>query len=70
MLNLWEIPAGSPPAGKVSNFINPYTQGSVLAIGIYIFLPLMILFAVTRIYARAIVTRIFGLNDGTFCAPS
>lgn len=61
--DLWTIPAGPPPAGQVSNFVNPPDEGRLLAIGIYVLLPLMSSFVVARIFTRAYMTRTFGVDD-------
>ncbi|KUJ24524.1 uncharacterized protein LY89DRAFT_745434 [Mollisia scopiformis] len=62
-IDFWNIPAGRPPPGVVPNFVDPQTIRPVLTIGIYVLLPLMLSFVVARIYTRAFVTRMFGVDD-------
>jgi hypothetical protein len=63
MPKLWDVPAGPAPAGQVTNLVDPASQAQVLAIGIYILLPLMMSFVVLRIYTRVFVTLTFGIDD-------
>ncbi|KAG6363982.1 hypothetical protein INS49_009085 [Diaporthe citri] len=62
-LDLWEIPAGPPPPGKVPNLIDPPSQAPILSIGIYVLLPLLVPFVVMRLYTRLRLTRAFGIDD-------
>lgn len=62
-LVLWATPAGVPPRGVVPNLVNPPTQAPVLTIGIYVLLPLMMPFFITRLYTRIRLTRNVGIDD-------
>ncbi|KAI0544538.1 hypothetical protein F4679DRAFT_591313 [Xylaria curta] len=59
----WKTPTGTPPPGVISNFVNPPTQAPILSTGIYVIIPLMLLFFSARIFTRAYVTRALGADD-------
>ncbi|KAJ8129908.1 hypothetical protein O1611_g3725 [Lasiodiplodia mahajangana] len=59
----WMTPAGPPPPGITPNFTNPPTQAPLLRNGIYVILPLVLLFLLARIYTRAFISRVFGIDD-------
>ncbi|KAI0860527.1 hypothetical protein F4860DRAFT_524926 [Xylaria cubensis] len=58
-----KTPAATPPPGVTPNFVNPPTQAPILNTGIYVILPLMLLFFSARIYTRTYVTRALGADD-------
>ncbi|KAI0024606.1 hypothetical protein F4780DRAFT_724348 [Xylariomycetidae sp. FL0641] len=60
---LWNIPAAQPPPGKQPNFVNPPSQAPVLATGVYVLGPLLLVFFTFRIYTRAHLTRALGVDD-------
>ncbi|TRX93716.1 hypothetical protein FHL15_005392 [Xylaria flabelliformis] len=58
-----KTPAATPPPGVTPNFVNPPTQAPMLNTGIYVMLPLMLLFFSARIYTRTYITRALGTDD-------
>ena len=64
--DLAQIPAGRPPPGTISNFINPVTlKDPIVAINV-IFLTVATLFVSLRIYTRKFLNRTIGSED---CMP-
>jgi hypothetical protein len=59
------IPAGMPPEGVIPNFVNPESQDRIVAIVIYVTLPLMLFFVALRVYARLHIGHWFGADDCT-----
>ncbi|MCJ1432718.1 hypothetical protein MMC27_002075 [Xylographa pallens] len=59
------IPALAPPAGTESNFIDPQTAASSLIAVNAIFLPLMLIAVVIRIYAKSCIVHAMGWDDYT-----
>ena len=63
MASIVTSPAGKPPAGLKSNFVNPhYAGGRFIAIS-GIFLSLAVVAVVLRIYTRAVIQRCFAADD-------
>ncbi|KAK3374874.1 hypothetical protein B0H63DRAFT_512909 [Podospora didyma] len=62
-VDLWTIPFAPPPPGEVVNFVDPPSQAPMLATGIYVFVPLMLVFFFCRLYTRIHMTHAFGLDD-------
>lgn len=57
------IPAGEPPAGVTSNFVNPrYDGGRFIAISA-VFLGLAVAIVVLRAYTRVFIQRCFAADD-------
>jgi hypothetical protein len=57
------IPAGSPPVGQTSNFVNPpYIGGKFVAVNC-IFLPLAVIALGIRTWTRLFVVRSFRWDD-------
>ncbi|KAJ5745064.1 hypothetical protein N7520_010246 [Penicillium odoratum] len=56
-------PAGPPPAGQASNFINPDYCGTKLLVVNCVFLPLAVIALAVRIWTRLFVVRIFRADD-------
>lgn len=57
-------PAGKPPPGVIPDPNNaPSRKGLINAISI-IFPAVSLVFVILRIYARTVVSRAFGLDDG------
>ncbi|KAL6713085.1 hypothetical protein ACLMJK_009206 [Lecanora helva] len=54
---IWNMPAGIPPPGVIPNFENPVTRVSMINISAAVCLPLIIIFASFRLYARAFIVR-------------
>ncbi|KAI1632376.1 hypothetical protein F4809DRAFT_656422 [Biscogniauxia mediterranea] len=59
----WDIPVEQPPAGQISNFIDPPSQAPILRVGIYIIFPLMLSFVAARLYTRACIFHALGIDD-------
>ncbi|KAJ5745086.1 hypothetical protein N7520_010268 [Penicillium odoratum] len=56
-------PAGPPPAGQTSNFINPDYGGTKLLVVNCVFLPLAVIALAVRIWTRFFIVRIFRADD-------
>ncbi|KAK2753058.1 hypothetical protein FQN55_005018 [Onygenales sp. PD_40] len=56
-------PAGPPPPGQVSNFIDPPYDGTRFLIVNVIFMPLAVIAVLIRLWTRFAVTRAGGLDD-------
>ena len=57
------FPAGGPPAGEVSNLINPPTQIVPVVVICSVFWTLMITMVSIRFFVRLHLTRSFGPED-------
>lgn len=64
-LDLSQIPAAQPPDGVSSNFVDPPSLGLVYLAVIYLFIPLMFIFVVVRLYVRMKMIYKLGADDGT-----
>lgn len=64
------FPAGSPPSGITSNFINPPTRVPAIITVEGVFVPLMLIFLSVRFYVRITVTKSWGLDDCTYLRHS
>ena len=68
-LDLAQLPAGRPPQGTSSNFINPVTlKTPVVAINV-VFLSLATLFVILRLYTRRFLNRALGPEDCVYLNP-
>lgn len=56
-------PAGEPPLGITPNFVDPPSQAPAIIALEAVFLPLMLLAVLVRIFVRARVTRGWGWDD-------
>ncbi|KAJ6005752.1 hypothetical protein N7451_003696 [Penicillium sp. IBT 35674x] len=56
-------PAGSPPAGQTSNFINPDYVGTKFLVVNCVFLPLAVIALAVRTWTRLFVVRSFRADD-------
>ncbi|PGH15341.1 hypothetical protein AJ79_02507 [Helicocarpus griseus UAMH5409] len=56
-------PAGKPPAGVTSNFVNPPYDGTRFAVVNAVFMPLAVIAVLIRIWTRFAITRAGGLDD-------
>ncbi|KAK2806791.1 hypothetical protein FQN50_005653 [Emmonsiellopsis sp. PD_5] len=56
-------PAGPPPPGQVSNFIDPPYDGTRFLVVNVIFMPLAVIAVLIRLWTRFAVTRAGGLDD-------
>lgn len=56
-------PAGSPPAGQTSNFINPDSVGTKFLVVNCVFLPLAVIALAVRTWTRLFVVRSFRSDD-------
>ena len=54
---LASFPAATPPPGVIPNFTNPYSQANVLIIVGSVFVGLMVMFGIARLYVKAFVIR-------------
>ncbi|KAJ5803087.1 uncharacterized protein N7503_005537 [Penicillium pulvis] len=63
MANDTIIPAGSPPAGQTSNFINPDYVGTKFLVVNCVFLPLAVIALGVRTWTRLFVVRSFRADD-------
>jgi len=57
------IPLQPPPPGVVSNFEHPVSRAAEVQITTYVFLPLMVIFVLLRLYTRLKITPKFGADD-------
>ena len=57
------IPAGKPPAGVQSNFVNPYYGGAKFIGVSSFFLTLAVVVVVLRTYTRIVIQRCFAADD-------
>ncbi|MCJ1320752.1 hypothetical protein MMC15_006093 [Xylographa vitiligo] len=57
------IPAGLPPPGIIPNLVNPSQQGPTIVALDGIFVALMLVMVLIRIYVRARVVKIWGWDD-------
>lgn len=64
-VDLSQIPAAQPPAGVTPNFVNPPSLDTVYRVSVYLFVPLMFVFVVIRLYARFRLVRKVGADDST-----
>lgn len=62
-VDLSQIPAAQPPAGVTPNFVNPPSLDTVYRVSVYLFVPLMFVFVVIRLYARFRLVRKVGADD-------
>ncbi|PSN74792.1 hypothetical protein BS50DRAFT_24051 [Corynespora cassiicola Philippines] len=60
-------PLRFPPAGVTSHFVDPRFLGLPLLVTAGVCLPLVLLFAAVRIYARLAVDKTWKLNDYVLC---
>lgn len=58
-------PGVEPPAGVVSNFVNPPTRNDIGISVITIFLVLVVITGALRLYSRAAIVRAYRLEDCT-----
>lgn len=63
-LSLADVPAAPPPPGVIPNYVNPYSEGSVLIIVGSIFVAIMLLFVSVRIYTKV---KIVGKSSPDDC---
>lgn len=63
--DLSQFPAAQPPDGLSSNFVDPPSLGLVYLTIIYLFMPLMFIFVVVRLYARIMMVHKLGVDDCT-----
>ncbi|KAI0417229.1 hypothetical protein F5X98DRAFT_341749 [Xylaria grammica] len=56
-------PSSVPPDGVIPNFKDPDSNAYISTNVIEVFLPLMLVFFLLRLYSRAIVIRKFGIDD-------
>ncbi|KAJ0116400.1 hypothetical protein J7T55_007380 [Diaporthe amygdali] len=61
-IDLSQIPSGQPPEGVMPNFVDPESIGYIPRIGIYILLPLMLIFLALRIGTRVKLNHV-GADD-------
>lgn len=64
-IDLSQIPSGQPPEGVMPNFVDPESIGYIPRIGIYILLPLMLIFLALRIGTRVKLNHV-GADDSTW----
>lgn len=57
-----EVPAAAPPPGQASNFVDPASKAPMVRLSIYVTLPIMLIFAILRVYARR-KKRLWGADD-------
>ena len=57
-------PALAPPPGTKSNFINPNTLRRPLVVLNIVFLSLMFIIVIIRLYARGVILHSLGIDDG------
>jgi hypothetical protein len=63
MDSIENIPAGQPPPGVKSNFIDPPSQVLNCIVVDSVFLPLMLLAVSVRIFVRVKITKGWGWDD-------
>lgn len=69
MSSIKDFPALRPPPGVKSNFVDPPSLVPSAIVVESIFLPLMILAVLTRIFVRAKITKGWGWDDcKIFCS--
>jgi len=66
----WDMPFGVPPPGVIPNFTDPETRVSRIDVSAAVCLPLIIIFASTRLYAKAIIVKRRSWDDGMLCHRS
>ncbi len=57
------IPAGKPPAGVTSNFVNPHYDGGKFMATSAVFLGMAVAIVVLRTYTRVFIQRCFAADD-------
>lgn len=67
--DIWDMPAGVPPPGVIPNFINPESRVSMIDVSAAVCLPLLIIFAGSRLYAKAFVVKRRSWDDGMLWPP-
>ncbi len=68
--DIWDMPAGVPPPGLIPNFTNPETRVSRIDVSAAVCLPLIIIFASFRLYAKAFIVKKRTWDDGMLWAPN
>ena len=61
--NLSQIPAGDPPDGEQSNFVNPQSSAKALIILNVVFVSLMLCSVMIRVYTKGVIIRSLGWDD-------
>jgi len=57
------FPAGVPPPGVVSNFIDPPSKGHALVVLDGVFVSLMLVAVLIRVYVRTRLAKTWGWDD-------
>ncbi|PYH41074.1 NAD(P)-binding protein [Aspergillus saccharolyticus JOP 1030-1] len=64
-MDYYNIPAVAPPAGQVSNFVNPPSQRTAIIVLQSIFLFLALLAVSARVWVRTCLIKMWGAEDTT-----
>ena len=67
--SLQDKPVIAPPPGVLPNLTNPISRASEIYVAASVCLPLIVLFAATRFYAKVAILKKWTWDDGT-CHPS
>lgn len=62
-MSLEDMPGVPPPPGQKSNFVNPDSRAELTIIACSIFIGLMMIFGMLRVYSRLWVARCFSKDD-------
>jgi len=68
--DIGDMPAGVPPPGVIPNFTDPETRVSRIDVSAAVCLPLIIIFASFRLYAKAFIVKKRTWDDGMLWAPN
>lgn len=62
--NIQDEPVIPPPPGRITNLINPESRASGIYVAASICLPLIVLFAAMRFYAKVAILKKWTWDDG------